>query len=182
MVEHAQEELHSQHVAHAVIERLHRNLAFFDQRAQRQNEIVRRSEISLHIQTGFDRLSHGIFHVRRDAVFVVEIFDRRAVRNHVTSKPKFVSQSLGQPIMTAGDGNSIVIVIGTHHAEYSRFFDRGFKWRQKDILDFMQRGLRIGARLSFTRAFGDAVNREVFRGRCDPKIFLHRLGHLDAEP
>src|SRR5205807_8326110 len=110
------------------------------------------------------------------------IFDGRAVRNHVTSKPKFVSQSLGQPIMTAGDGNSIVIVIGTHHAEYSRFLDRGFKWRQEDILDFMQRGLWISARLSFTRAFGDAVNREVFRGRCDPKIFLHRLGHLDAEP
>src|SRR2546429_9040457 len=109
MIEYAQEELYSQHVPHAVIKRLHRNLAFFDQGAQRQNEIVRRREISLHIQTGFDRLSYGVFHVRRDAVFVVEIFDGRAVRNDITAKPKFVSQTLGQPIMTARDWNSIVI-------------------------------------------------------------------------
>ena len=35
MIEDAEQELHSQHVAHSVIERLHRNPSFFDQLAQR---------------------------------------------------------------------------------------------------------------------------------------------------
>ena len=78
-----EDELHSQHVPHAIVECLHRDFSFFHQFAQRQNEIFRRREIRLHIQTCFDRLAHRIFHVRRDAMFVVEIFDRRAVGDDI---------------------------------------------------------------------------------------------------
>src|SRR2546421_526107 len=45
----------------------------------------------------------------------------------------------------------------------------------------MSRDLRIRARLPFTRAFADAVNRVVLRGRGDAIVLLHRPGHLNSQ-
>src|SRR3954452_14075933 len=79
MIENADDEFDSQDISHAIVECLHRKLSFFNQLSQRQNEIVRLSEVSLHIQSSFDALSHGFFHVRSDTMFVVEILNRGAI-------------------------------------------------------------------------------------------------------
>ena len=49
MIEDAENKLHSQHIAHPVIQRLHRDLSFFDQFAQWQNEIIGSGEVRLNI-------------------------------------------------------------------------------------------------------------------------------------
>ena len=54
MIEQAKQEFHSQHVAYAIVEGLHRYSAFFDKFAERKNKVVGRSEICLHVQSGFD--------------------------------------------------------------------------------------------------------------------------------
>src|SRR5207244_4413255 len=92
-----------------------------------------------------------------------------------------ISQTISEPVMTAGDGHAVVIIVRTHHAENAGFLNCGFEWRQENILDLVWGGLRIGSGLTFARTLGDAVNSEVFRGRRNLIILLHRFRHLHAE-
>src|SRR5947207_7432228 len=54
VVEDADRELDAQNVAHAVVERLPRDLPFLDQFAQRKDEVVRRREVGLDVQARLD--------------------------------------------------------------------------------------------------------------------------------
>ncbi len=49
VIEDTHQEFHSQNIAHPVIQSLQGNSSFFNQLAQRQNEVLRFSEVSLHI-------------------------------------------------------------------------------------------------------------------------------------
>ena len=113
-------------------------------------------------------------------MLAVKIFDGGTVRDDITFEAEIISQALRQPVFAAGDGNPIVIIVRTHHAEQPRFPDRRFERREQNVFDFPRRGLGIGARFTFARAFAHTVYGEVFGGRGYRVVLLHASDHLDA--
>jgi hypothetical protein len=47
----------------------------------------------------------------------IEIFYGIAVRYHISPETHFLAESGSQPIIASLDGNAVVVVIGTHHAQ-----------------------------------------------------------------
>ena len=115
-------------------------------------------------------------------MFAVQILDRRAVRDHISLKAKIVSEPFGEPVMTAGNRNTVVIVVRTHYAQDPGLLDSGLESRQKDIFDFARRCLWIRTGITLAASLVIAVDRKMFGGRCDRVVFLHCLGHRNTHP
>src|SRR6185369_3198712 len=94
---------------------------------------------------------------------------------------KVLSQSLSQPVITAGYGNAIDVVVGTHYAEHFGLFDRCLERWQQDVFNFSRRYLRVSTCLSFACSFANAIDGEVFCGGCNRVILLKALHHLNAK-
>ena len=122
-VEQSDKELHPEYVTHAVVDDLFAQSAFLHQLAEGKDEGVGRAEGATDVQSGFHALADGFLHVFCRAVLGVEVFHGVTVGHHVAPESHFAAQAGSQPVVASLDGDAVVVVVRTHHAQQSGFFD-----------------------------------------------------------
>ena len=115
-----------------------------------------------------------------------DVGDRAAIADDVAWEAPLIPQALLEEVETGARGHAIHAVVGAHHGVGFALHDGGFESRQISIFEiaFTRFDVEFVA-----RAFGPAVDREVFGGRDDLEIvrilalqsFDERHGHAAGE-
>ena len=122
-IEQADEELYPEDIAHTVVDDFFTQPAFFYQFAEGKDEGVGRTECTAYVQSGLHALTDGLFHVFGGAVLGVEVFYGITVGYYIAAEAHFTAQAGGEPVVTALNGNAVVVVVRTHYAQQSGFPD-----------------------------------------------------------
>ena len=180
-VKEADEELHTQDVAYAVVYHVFAQAALLHQLAERLHERFGRAEGAAHVQSGLHALAHGVLHVLGRSVLGVEVFYGVAVRHDVALEVHLAAQAGGEPVEAALDGDAVVVVVRAHHAQQAGFLNDAPERIDVYHLHFARRCLRVDARHALTGTLVVAVSYEVF-ARCGYLVvLLHAFHHLDAQ-
>ena len=181
LVEEAYQEFHAQNVSHAVVDGLHRNGPLLNQVAQRLHIRLGGAEGASDVQTGPHALQHRLFHILGRMVFHVEVFHRVTVRHHVALKAELLAQAFHEPVVAALNGESVVVVVRTHHAQQSGFGNDASPGVDVHHFDLTRRHLRVAAREALAGTLIVAVGNEVLARGCHLIIGLQSFGHFHAE-
>ena len=180
-VKEADEELHAQDIAYAVVYQLFAQAALLYQFAERLHERFGRAEGTAHVQPCLHALAHGFLHVLGRAVLGVEVFDGVAVRHDISLEAHLAAQAGGEPVETALDGDAVVVVVRAHHTQQSCFLNDASEGIDVYHLHFARRHLRVDARHAFAGALVITVSHEVLGRGGYLMVLLQAMYHLDAQ-
>ncbi len=113
-------------------------------------------------------------------MFERQKFNRVTVADDVAFETQSSPQHVGKIIMAAGDRNTVVIIVGAHHAQWVGLANHAFIRPEVNHLGFARRDLRVGARVAFAPALVVRVNGEMFHRRNDV-LALNPFHHLDGK-
>ncbi len=180
VVEEAETELYPEYVCDPLIESLHADFAVTDSVPERKHEGFRGAESGADVEAGVDALCHSIFVGVNDFMLVVEEFHSFAVGDHIASESPLLAEQVGEEPAAAAHRDSVVVVVGTHHAESSGFSEGHAERVEVERAHLARSHFRVGTGLAVTSSDRDAVDGEVLRSGHDSAL-LQGEDHPFAE-
>ncbi len=121
MIKKSELEFDVQDLPDSLIDDTHGNLPALDQFPQRVQIDRGRLEVGSYIHPGFDGLLNSSLKIRLHMMFFIDKLQSSAIRDDISFEAPLLAQNLSKEVITAGDRDAVIVIIGTHYTKRTRF-------------------------------------------------------------